>query len=119
MKLGDQNYFRNLLLGEKEKFLASANLSIESIKQGAQTPPDEYDFAVTEVNQFMTCKIHSRERKHLLDIEKALARIETGDFGCCESCGEPISMARLKATPFTSLCIDCMEDLELENKRFA
>lgn len=119
MKLGDQNYFRNLLLTEKEKLLAAASVSIESLKTGNETPPDEYDFAVTEVNQFMTCKIHSRERKYLLDIEKALARIETGDFGSCESCGEPIAMARLKATPFTSMCIDCMEDLELENKRFA
>ncbi len=33
----------------------------------------------------------------------------------CEECGEPISPARLRAVPNTTLCIDCAEELEATN----
>jgi len=34
-------------------------------------------------------------------------RIENNTFGVCEKCGEDISLARLKARPVTTQCIDC------------
>ena len=40
-------------------------------------------------------------------IERALARIGEGTYGVCESCGEPIQPARLRAMPDRTLCIDC------------
>ena len=52
-------------------------------------------------------RIRDRESKLILKVKKALARIETGTFGICESCGEDISFDRLKARPVTTQCIDC------------
>lgn len=44
----------------------------------------------------------------LLDkIEKALEKIDEGTYGICESCGEPIDAARLRALPNALLCIRC------------
>jgi len=40
-------------------------------------------------------------------IEAALARIKTGDYGCCTRCGTEIAEARLDALPFTPLCAPC------------
>jgi DnaK suppressor protein len=46
-------------------------------------------------------------RETLTDVETALAKIEAGTFGPCESCGKPINPARLEAMPAARLCIDC------------
>ena len=40
-------------------------------------------------------------------VNKALARIETGDYGTCTNCHKAISQARLEAVPYAELCIDC------------
>ena len=42
-------------------------------------------------------------------IEAALAHIENGTYGMCRDCGEPIAEARLKAIPWTRVCITCKE----------
>jgi DnaK suppressor protein len=47
-------------------------------------------------------------------VEKALGRIEDGTYGLCERCGNPIEKARLKALPYTSLCI---KDAQAEERR--
>lgn len=40
------------------------------------------------------------------EIDAALARIDDGTYGICENCGEPIPEDRLRAIPWTRLCID-------------
>ncbi len=40
------------------------------------------------------------------EIDGALERIEAGTYGLCERCGEPIGENRLRAIPWTRLCID-------------
>ncbi len=43
----------------------------------------------------------------LKDIEDALAKLDAGTYGRCESCGGEISDARLEAMPAARLCISC------------
>ena len=45
-------------------------------------------------------------------IDAALARIEAGTYGDCTSCGNEIPQARLEASPWASLCIDCKRKAE-------
>ena len=45
--------------------------------------------------------------QELARIDKALGRIETGNYLDCEACGEAIGEERLKALPYSVLCIDC------------
>jgi RNA polymerase-binding protein DksA len=45
-------------------------------------------------------------RGQLRQIEKALARIDTGEYGRCEICGKEIPVERLEAVPWTTLCIE-------------
>ena len=42
----------------------------------------------------------------------ALARIEAGTYGVCESCGKPIGKARLQAFPRATLCVACKQRQE-------
>jgi DnaK suppressor protein len=43
----------------------------------------------------------------LAEVERALAKLDEGTYGTCESCGRTISEARLEAMPATRYCIDC------------
>ena len=61
----------------------------------------EHDMALTQ---------NTRE---LLDqTEHALARIDAGTYGVCESCGKPIGKARLQAFPRATLCVECKQRQE-------
>jgi DnaK suppressor protein len=49
-------------------------------------------------------------------IRETLERLEEGEFGVCESCGEEIGEARLRARPVTTLCIECKTEQERQEK---
>ncbi len=81
--------------------------------------PDPTDRATLETDRNFLLRIRDRERKLILKIKEALARIEDGTFGICEECGEEISEERLKARPVTTLCIACKTRAEEEEKKKA
>jgi RNA polymerase-binding protein DksA len=41
--------------------------------------------------------------------ERALARLDDGTYGQCESCGNPIGKERLRAFPRATLCMSCKQ----------
>lgn len=45
--------------------------------------------------------------ENLRDVEEALAKMDGGTYGACESCGEQIADARLEAMPSARYCITC------------
>ncbi len=52
----------------------------------------------------------TQNARNLLDqTERALARIDAGIYGVCESCGQPIGKARLQAFPRAMLCVGCKQ----------
>jgi DnaK suppressor protein len=65
---------------------------------GAKTFEREHELALTH-----------NARELLVQNERALARIEAGTYGTCESCGEPIGKARLQAFPRATLCVTCKQ----------
>jgi RNA polymerase-binding protein DksA len=46
-------------------------------------------------------------RKEIAEIKQAIARIDKGEYGICQCCGEPIAKERLRAVPYANLCIKC------------
>ncbi len=54
-------------------------------------------------------KLKQTDAKILQAIEEALWRLEQGTYGMCRDCGEPVAEARLKAIPWTRVCITCKE----------
>jgi DnaK suppressor protein len=49
----------------------------------------------------------------LLQIDAALKRLDDGEFGFCQECGQEIAPARLEIDPTVLLCISCAEQSEL------
>ncbi|NOY59888.1 MAG: TraR/DksA family transcriptional regulator [Calditrichaeota bacterium] len=58
----------------------------------------------------------SREGNFLYHLDRALERIEKGEFGSCISCGKEINPERLEAVPHARLCIECKSREELTKK---
>ena len=62
--------------------------------------------------QAMSKETGRRRRQKLMQIEAALRRIEHGEYGYCQECGEEIAAARLQIDPTVLLCIACAEARE-------
>ena len=51
--------------------------------------------------------LEERLEESLNEVEHALQKYESGTYGLCDSCGQPIEQARLEAIPQASLCLKC------------
>lgn len=45
-------------------------------------------------------------------IQAALSRMDSGTYGLCVNCGEPIGFDRLKAWPLANRCVECQSRAE-------
>ena len=117
--------FRQLLITERAKF---AN-EIKSIAHDAARSPRDAsgdlsaytvhmaDMAADTYDRELSTNMVSAEQEILYQIDDALKRLEEGAFGVCAECQQPITMSRLKAVPYASLCIECQRAKEQKTKR--
>lgn len=53
--------------------------------------------------------LNDEASKELDEVNRALSRMDDGDYGVCKGCGEPINPKRLEALPYAEFCISCAE----------
>ncbi|KQP67184.1 MULTISPECIES: TraR/DksA family transcriptional regulator [Nocardioides] len=70
---------------------------------------DQADVGASSFERDHELTVLNNERDKLAQIERALARIDDGTYGVCESCGEPIGKNRLMAFPRATLCMTCKQ----------
>ena len=109
-------HFRNILQEELRTLLDEAGKTVSEMTAETVNFPDPTDRATQESDRNFELRIRDRERRLINKIKEAMERIDVGEFGVCESCGEDISEARLKARPVTTLCIDCKMEEERKEK---
>lgn len=90
-----------------------------SLDQNEEKGGDEGDQTIRVLAEQEFLSMHERLRSQLMEIESALARIESGAFGYCEETEEEIEPERLRAIPWTRLSIEGAEIRESVNKRYA
>jgi RNA polymerase-binding transcription factor DksA len=61
-----------------------------------------------ELNLALREKVEQR----IEQLGDALQRLDAGDYGICEFCGQPIDPERLEVLPGTALCIECAREME-------
>ncbi|MGH9465127.1 MAG: TraR/DksA family transcriptional regulator [Thermoanaerobaculia bacterium] len=112
-KRDPQEKLRELLLGHRQEIL---NLYERDLRAGQEAGDESADDIVDRANSAYSREflfsLTGGERDQLQDIEAALAKMERGSFGVCETCGTEIGAARLQALPWARYCIDCQEKLE-------
>jgi len=64
--------------------------------------------AVNELNS----QLASIETRELFFIQRAIVMIREGRYGTCEGCAGPIPIARLKALPYSVMCVTCQRSQE-------
>jgi len=71
---------------------------------------DQADLAAQNHEDWIADNREHLDHILLFQIKDALNRVEKGEFGECQGCGEVISLERLKAIPWTRHCIDCQDE---------
>ena len=77
---------------------------------------DSIDESMEEEIFSTEMRLHDREKYLLGKIETQMVRLSSDTIDLCEDCGEKIAFKRLMARPVTTLCIDCKEQSEREEK---
>jgi RNA polymerase-binding protein DksA len=67
------------------------------------------DDATIAYEQTKALAVKQNAKWLLVQVNEALERFEEGTFGVCENCGQSIDPARLKAIPYTALCMGCAQ----------
>ena len=116
MKKKQLDYFREILRERFQELVAEAEKTVTGMTTAKDNYPDPTDRASLESDRNFMLRIRDRERKLLSKITSALDRIESGDYGICEMCGDDIGEKRLKARPVTTLCIACKKKQEAMEK---
>lgn len=96
-----QRYIDSIATAQRERLSDTAG--DDQIDSGSKTVEHEHEVAVAGA-------ISERIRQ----VSHALDRLNEGDYGICERCGNPIPAARLAAFPSATLCVSCKQ---LEERR--
>ncbi len=126
VKIGDSdiltyeelNHFKTKLLQKKREILEQSRNAIESKKivLDANEMKDELDLAAVTIEQELTFRLLDRSRKLLREIDHALRKIGSGDYGYCEGTGEVIPKKRLELAPWVRHGVEHKQNLEFRKK---
>ena len=87
---------------------------LDAIKRDLSTELDS-DFAeqaVEQENREVLQQLGSDAEQEIAKINRALIRMDEGEYGYCTDCGEAINPERLKARPYSTRCLPCAEAAE-------
>jgi len=112
-------HFRNILEVLKVELGNDIDRTVHTMQDEATVFADPNDRASQESDMALELRNRDRERKLIKKIEETIAKIESQDYGYCESCGVEIGLKRLEARPTATLCIDCKTLDELREKQLA
>jgi len=101
--------FRERLLLEKHELLHDGNISSNERKAVTldQTSVGRLSRMDAMQAQEMALETERRREIEIGRIDRALERIESGEYGFCQSCDEKITEKRLEIDPATPVCINC------------
>jgi DnaK suppressor protein len=106
---------RTLLLEEREVYKnQAADLRAEAESLALEREPGDVQFdeesgegGTVAVDRERDLTLSAQALATIDEIDMALRTIETKTYGACESCGQPIPKARLRALPYARLCVSC------------
>lgn len=101
-------------LEAKQRELTDHIARLQSEARGSRDAEviDEMDDVTASTGQAEAYEESTLEYATLAEIRDALVRLDDGTYGVCQTCGEPISPARLEAVPWARNCLRDQELLE-------
>jgi DnaK suppressor protein len=83
--------------------------SRKPLQDASGRPSDDGDWAAQAHQEWVTGNREHLDHVLLFQVKDALNRLENGEYGSCQACGEQISVKRLKAVPWARHCIGCQD----------
>ena len=113
MQESELNYFKETLESRNEQIVKNiTDVNNELAQLNSLELNDEGDHASVNNNSMVESAIVHQQEQELKEINIALGKIATGDYGTCEMCEDDIGFQRLKVKPHAIYCIDCREIVE-------
>jgi DnaK suppressor protein len=113
MKAGTKGKFANYRkILEKKAEEVRRSMSAQKAAQVVarlDCPSDEGDLSQQHHEEWIFLNRNTIDMKLLREIVDALHRIDTGSYGVCMECDEPISAKRLDALPWAKYCVVCQD----------
>ena len=112
-------HFRKMLEEMKRELSQDIDRTVHTMQDEATIFADPNDRASQESDMSLELRNRDRERKLIKKIDETIARIDSGEYGFCDSCGVEIGLKRLEARPTATLCIDCKTLDEMRERQVA
>ena len=103
--------YRQMLLARREQVVAGLGVKFDTHAKMGRVAED--DQAQLSHDEFVSLRLNSLDYGQLRLVEEALDRVQSGDFGVCLSCEQPIPAKRLNALPWARYCVPCQEAIGL------
>ncbi len=105
------NPFRNSLLARRQELTGNLeDTKFDTLAKMGRVAED--DQAQMSHEEFISLKRNSMDYQALRQVNAAIERINTGEYGICASCEETISEKRLKAIPWAKYCVSCQDRIQ-------
>jgi len=102
--------YRDKLIERREGLVGQVQAAeAYSRERDAEATQDPADMAANAYTKELLMSMSTNDRQLLDLIDVALARIEEGEYGHCDNCGEPIQEKQLEAVPWAQHCVTCQE----------
>jgi DnaK suppressor protein len=113
------NALYNKLVDEKSRVLGNFENRVDNALAEEDVLADEIDIAQRSTDQAWLFRMADKDRKLLIEIEAALEKMHSGEYGVCEGTDEPIGFKRLELRPWTRYSVGYKEMLEREKAQQA
>lgn len=100
------------LLDERDKLMEGIRRHVGEATADATPLSEEVDIAQRATDQEYQLRLADKERKLLDQIQLALEKLETGEYGICEGTEEPIGYRRLEIRPWARYSVEYKEMLD-------
>jgi DnaK suppressor protein len=100
--------YRQQLQHKRSAVLATLGIKFDTLARMGRVA--EEDQAQITHDEFVSLHLNSLDYLQLRLVDEALDRLDSGDYGICLSCEEPIPPKRLHALPWARYCIPCQEN---------
>jgi DnaK suppressor protein len=112
-------HFREILDAWKTELSQDIDSTLHSMQDEETVFADPNDRATQESDMALELRNRDRERKLIKKINDTIARIDSEEYGYCESCGVEIGLERLQARPTATLCVECKTREEIRERQIA
>ena len=103
---------KRALQKERTRLIQRARASSSVLNPSDERDTDEADIVVNIQTRAQELWARDGWERRLYEIERAMKRLEEGEYGKCEVCGAEIDRDRLEILPETTMCVHCRERFE-------